>query len=160
MPLFRRRPTSRSTEEFTVGVGNQRVVRGGDAVGVTMLVELRDYVGSVTGGAAEPIDGRDSVAVLSAKMDQAELVEDCAVATGLAFEELEQRGAMPPGAMPPRPALPTMPPRATHYAYIQASHARTMVRLEWLAACDEVLRAHGVGLLPPRPEDDPTRRPH
>lgn len=159
MGFFRRdNHASTRREEVTVGVGNHRVVFGGHELGVTMLPELRNYVGSVTGGAAQPVDGRDSVAVLSAKMDLAELVNDAQGAVALAFEEVVARGLVRADEVPPPPELPAVPERGTHYDYIHAAHTRAEVKLEWLARADALLRERGVGVLPPRPGEDPDRR--
>jgi len=154
MPLFRRsgRSGERPTLVFTVGERNHRVVVGGADRGVTLLEELRGYVGSVTGAAAEPgPDGRDSVAVLSAKMDHADMVDEAVAVVGLAVEELIERGVLAPGAVTPEPALPAVPRGGGHYAYIQASHERAGTRMVWLEEADSVLREHLVALLPPLP---------
>jgi hypothetical protein len=152
MPLFRRRSSDapRPTAEFTVGTRDHRVVVGGPDRGLTMLDELRGYVASVTGAAAAPRpDGRDSVAVLSAKMDHAEMVTDTVSAVVLALEELAERGVVPEGAVPPPPRQASAPAGGGHYAYIQETHRRAEARMEWLAGADAVLREHGVAILPP-----------
>jgi hypothetical protein len=151
MPLFRRsgdRPAP--TLQFTAGVRDHRVVVGGPEQGVTMLHELRGYVASVTGDAAAPrADGRDSVAVLSAKMDFVDMVDDAASAVALAVEELIERGVVAGDAVPVPPRLPPPPATSGHYAYIQGNHHRAEARLEWLEQVDAVLRSHGVAVLPP-----------
>jgi hypothetical protein len=154
MPLFRRAGRSGDrnapTLEFTAGVRNHRVVVGGPERGCTMLEELRGYVASVTGAAAAPgPDGRDSVAVLSAKLDFAEMVDDTASAVALAVEELIERGVLAGDAVPVPPRLPPPPSTSGHYAYIAEGHRRAEARLEWLDLVDAVFRAHGVALLPP-----------
>ena len=153
MPLFRRRSGDRPpqpTAQFTVGTRDHRVVVGGAERGVTMLDELRGYVASVTGAAAAPRpDGRDSVAVLSAKMDHADMVTDTVSAVVLALEELAERGVLPEGAVPPPPRLATPPAAEGHYAYIQETHRRAEARMEWLEQADAVLREHAVAILPP-----------
>ena len=160
MPLFRRAPRPPSpTDGFTVGVQDHRVVIGGGSLGVTMLDELRGYVAAVTGGAARPTGaGRDSVAVLSAKMDYAELVNDTATVVLLAFEELVERGLVPADQVPVQPELPPVPQRAEHYDYIQAAHARAEARMAWLDQADAVLRTHAVGVLHPLPKEEPQIR--
>lgn len=157
MPLFRRGPREpRPTHEFAVGVADHRIVVGGAEAGVTMLDDLRGYVAAVTGGAATPTShGRDSVAVLSAKMDYAELVNDIATVVLLTFEELTERGLVDAAEVPVAAPLPDVPQRAQHYDYIQAAHARAEVRMAWLDEADSVLRAHGVGVLPPLPKEEP-----
>src|SRR5690242_532162 len=105
MPLFRRAQRApQPLLELTVGRDDHRVVVEGGPAGVVWLDELCDYVSAVTGGAARPTaDGRDSVAVLSAKMDYAELVNDAAVVVGLAFEELVERGLVDAIEVPSAP---------------------------------------------------------
>jgi len=160
VPLFRR-PERTPPPQFIVGVHDHRVVIGTAPGGVGMLEELRGYVAAVTGGAATPrTDGRDSVAVLSAKMDHAELVNDATSAVALALEELSERGLVASGEAPPQPDLPAMPERADTYGYIQATHARAQTRLRWLEAVDQLLRRHGVTVLPPLPKEEPRVRPH
>ena len=157
MGFFRRGTHGREVVEVTVGVGNQRLRVGGTERGVTTLDELRNYVASVTGRDAQPVDGRDPVAVLSAKMDLAELVNDTADAALLALEDLVERGIVQPGEVPPQPELPPLGERLTNYDYIQATHGRAEVRLAWLAQVDALLREHAAALLPPTPEMDPMR---
>lgn len=137
-----------------MGVSDHRVVIASSAAGITMLPELRGYVAAVTGGAARPLaDGRDPVAVLSAKMDYAELVNDAAVVVSLAFEELVERGLVALAEVPPQPELPPVPQRVEHYEYIQLTRARAQKRMTWLEACDQVFRTHRVGVLPPLPKE-------
>lgn len=152
MPLFRRRSAGgpEPTLQFTVGTRDHRVVVGGAERGCTMLPELHGYIASVTGDAAAPgLDGRDSVAILSAKMDLAEMVGDTASAAVLAVEELVERGVVPEGAVPPAPRLGAAPANAGHYEYIQEAHRRAEARLGWLDEVDAALREHGAALLPP-----------
>ena len=154
MPLFRRAPKApEPSAEFTVGLRDNRVQVGAPQPGIAQLDELRDYVGSVTGHAGPTQDGRDPVAVLNAKMDFAELVNDAATNVSLAFEELCQRGVVSAEAVPHEPELPPVPQHASTYDYIQATHARAQARMEWLDAADAVLRAHSCALLPPAPPD-------
>jgi hypothetical protein len=160
MPLFRRSPRQPEPRlELTVGLRDNRVVVGAGQPGIAQLDELRDYVGSVTGHAPPTESGRDPVAVLNAKMDFAELVNDCAAVVSLAFEELADRAVVPAGDVPPAPALPDVPQQASTYDYIQATHARAQVRMGWLEDADAVLRRHGVAVLPPLPpaEDEQLR---
>jgi hypothetical protein len=158
--FFRRSEDDARVEEWTVGVTNHRVIVGGPERGIPAVAELRGYVASVTGGAERPQhDGRDSVAVLSAKMDLAELVNDECVAVLLTFEDLVARGLVRPEEVPEPPELPPVPLRGDHYDYIQAAHRRAEVRMAWLDRADAVLRGHGVALLPPLPKEDPALRP-
>lgn len=155
VPLFRRPNRPEAPVVVTVGIHDHRVVIGTDAPGIAMVPELRGYVAAVTGGAARPRpDGRDPVAVLSAKMDYAELVNDaCTVAT-LAAEELVARGVFAAGELPEPPELPAVPPRATTYDYIQATHARAERRMAWLEEVDALFRQRQVAVLPPLPKEE------
>ena len=161
MPLFRRAPkTPPPLAEFTVGINDHRVTVGGTERGITILEELRNYVTAVTGRAALPTgEGRDPVAVLSAKMDYAELVNDMAMLINLAFEELIEREIVGPDEMPAQPGLPPVPQRADHYAYIQAAYARAEQKMTWLDSADGVLRRHHCALLPPLPKEEQLIRP-
>jgi len=155
MPLFRRNPKPPAPlAEFTVGLRDHRVVVGAAQPGVAQLAELRDYVGAVTGHAGPTPDGRDPVAVLNAKMDFAELVNDAASNASLAFEELVGRGTVAAAEVPDEPELPQVPQRSSTYDYIQTAHARAEVRMQWLEAADAVLQAHDVALLPPLPPEE------
>ena len=157
MGFFRRGPRGRDVIEVTVGVGNQRLRVHGEERGITTLDDLRNYVSSVTGRDAQQIEGRDPVAVLSAKMDLAELVNDTAGAATLALEDLVERGIVQPEEVPAQPEMPPLGERLTNYEYIQATHRRAQARLAWLAEVDVLLRERDAALLPPRPEMDPTR---
>jgi hypothetical protein len=158
MGFFRRGPHGRDVIEVTVGVGNQRLRIRGVERGITTLDELRTYVSAVTGRDAVPIEGgRDPVAVLSAKMDLAELVNDTAGAALLALEDLVERQIVSQEDVPAPPELPPLGERLTNYEYIQATHRRSEARLAWLAEVDALLSAHDAALLPPTPEKDPTR---
>jgi len=155
MPFFRRGPAkpSAATLELTVGLRDNRVVVGAAEPGIAQLEELRAYVASVTGNAGPNAEGRDPVAVLSAKMDLAELVEDATAVVTLAFEELAERGVVPAGEAPEKPELPAVPQQSSTYDYIQATYARAQARLHWLDAADAVLVRHGVAVLPPLPPE-------
>jgi hypothetical protein len=159
MPLFRRTPKPQQPVlELTVGLRDNRVVVGAGQAGIAQLEELRDYVGSVTGHAGVNAAGRDPVAVLNAKMDFAELVDDCAATVALAFEELVDHNVMAVTVVPPQPDLPSLPQGSSTYDYIQATHARACVRMEWLQSCDAVLAEHAVALLPPLPPAEDRRQ--
>jgi hypothetical protein len=152
MPLFHRSPKRMAPAmEFTVGVRDNRIVVGVAEAGIAQLDELRDYVGRVTGHAAPKPDGRDPVAVLNAKMDYAELVDDAASVVSLAFEELAARGVVDAGEVPPHPDLPPVPQHASTYDYIEATFQRAEARMAWLEAADDVLERHGIAVLPPLP---------
>ncbi|HXA28324.1 MAG TPA: hypothetical protein VN193_06210 [Candidatus Angelobacter sp.] len=155
MPLFRRGPRQPApTLQVTVGMSGHRVLAGVADPGIAQLGELRDYVGAVTGHAGPNQQGRDPVAVLNAKMDYAELVDDAAVVVVLAFEELVAQGVVAADEVPAAPELPPVPQHADTYDFIQASHARAQRRMEFLEACDEVLVRHGVAIVAPLPPED------
>lgn len=155
MPLFRRSPRApQPTLQFTVGVHDDRVVVGGGDAGIVQLDELREYVGAVTGHAGPNAEGRDPVAVLNAKMDYAELVNDAVSVVTLAFEELAGHGVVPGDEVPAAPDLPPVPQQSSTYDFIQATYARAQARMGYLEASDEVLARHGVAILPPLPPDD------
>lgn len=155
MPLFRRTPRPPTpSAQFTVGVRDNRVIVGAERPGIEQLDELRDYVGSVTGHAGPTPDGRDPVAVLNAKMDFAELVDDAAAMAALAFEELIARNILDQAEVPQHPELPPMPQASSTYDYIEAAYARAQARMSWLDVANAVLQQHDVALLPPLPSDD------
>lgn len=154
MAFFRRQPKPQPPVVVTVGIHDHRLVIGSDEPGIAMVPELRGYVAAVTGGGAPRPDGRDPVAVLSAKMDYAELVEDACVVAKLAAEELVERGIVAADEIPPMPDLPPVPQRASTYDYIQATHARAEVRMAWLEAVDRLFRERRVAILPPLPKEE------
>ena len=155
MPLFRRSPRApQPSLQFTVGVRDDRVVVGGGDSGIVQLDELRDYVGAVTGHAGPNAEGRDPVAVLNAKMDYAELVNDAVSVVTLAFEELTGHGVVPREEVPAAPDLPPVPQQSSTYDFIQATYARAQARMGFLEASDGVLARHGVAILPPLPPDE------
>lgn len=148
MPFFRRRPAEPGGEEFPVGVDGHRVIIGGSERGVGMLAELDAYVPLVAARAGATADGRDPVAVQSAKMDYAEMVDAALAVVSLALEELVERGALNPSDIPPRE-----PPRALDgtlptYEYIQASYERANQSIAWLREVDRLLGARGIAVLP------------
>ena len=155
MPLFRRGPKPpQPTLQLTVGVRNDRVVVGGADAGIVQLDELRDYVGAVTGHAGPNQAGRDPVAVLNAKMDYAELVNEAVSVCALAFEELAAHGVVPAEEVPEAPELPPVPQHGTTYDFIQATYARAQGRMAFLEAADAVLARHGCAILPPLPPEE------
>jgi hypothetical protein len=155
MPLFRRGPRPvKPAQEFTVGVRQERVQVGVAEPGIIQLDGLHDYVGAVTGHAGPTAEGRDPVAVLNAKMDYAEMVDDLAAVVALAFEELVERGVVPAGEVPAAPQLPEVPQQSSTYAFIQATHARAQGRMAYLEQADAVLRRHAVAIVPPAPPEE------
>lgn len=153
MPLFRRRTTP-PVEVFTVGVQGHRVVLRAPAPGIEQLDGLGDYVEAISTRRPPGPDGRDAIAVLNAKMDHAESVNDLVSATVLCFEELVERGLIAADDAPESP--PTAPVRRdlTTYEYIQQLHARAVERRAWLDRADLQLRGAGVALLGPQPAEE------
>ena len=94
-------------------------------------------------------DGRDSIAVLNAKMDHADAVNDLVAAAVLACEELVERGVLEPRRRPASPPFAPLRRDTTTYEYIQQLHERAVERREWLENVDALLRLHGVS--PARP---------
>ncbi|MHB8718002.1 MAG: hypothetical protein ACYDAC_03795 [Candidatus Dormibacteria bacterium] len=153
MPLFRRRSAPPS-EVISVGVQGHRVVLNSPAPGIDQLDGLGDYVEAISRRRPPGPDGRDAIAVLNAKMDHAESVNDLVAAATLCFEELVERGVIAPDEAPAPP--PTAPVRRdlTTYEYIQQLHARAVERRRWLDRADVRLRECGVALLGPPPIED------
>lgn len=154
MRFFRRRRVRPGPTWFIVGVQGHRVVLNAPAPGIEQLAGLGDYVEAISRRRPPGPDGRDPIAVLNAKMDHAEAVNDLVVAATLACEELQARDQL--GAaetlLPPPPA-PAARDLST-YDYIQELHRRAEGRREWLRQVDALLRAHGIALLKPIPPAD------
>jgi hypothetical protein len=153
MPLFHRR-LAHELEWFTVGVHGHRVVPGSPGGGIEQLEGLGDYVEAISLRRPPGPDGRDSIAVLNAKMDHADAVNDLVAAAMLACEELVERGLLDPTQAPPPPPYAPMPKDMTTYEYIQQLHERAVERRDWLENVDSVLRLHSVSLLAPLPVED------
>jgi hypothetical protein len=150
MPLFRRRSTSQQ-EWLTVGAQGHRVLLGSARPGIEQLEGLSDYVEAISVRRPPGPDGRDSVAVLNAKVDHADAVNDLVAATVLTCEELVERGMLEPAQALTSPPLAPLRKDATTYEYIQQLHERAVERREWLEDVDSLLRLHGVSLLAPLP---------
>ncbi len=150
MPLFRRRP-AQDQDWFTVGAQGHRVVPGSPSPGIEQLDGLSDYVEAISVRRPPGPDGRDSIAVLNAKMDHADAVNDLVAAAVLTCEELVERGMLEPAQAPTSPPFVPLRRETTTYEYIQELHERATERREWLENVDALLRAHGVSLLAPLP---------
>jgi hypothetical protein len=150
MPLFRRR-SGPELEGFTVGSQGHQVVPGSRPGGIEQLAGLGDYVDGISRRRPPGPDGRDTIAVLNAKMDHAEAVNDLADAAVLACEELVERGLLDPAAAPAGPPHARMPEYVSTYGYIQLLHERAQARRAWLEEVDALLRANHVLLLAPAP---------
>jgi hypothetical protein len=150
MPLFHRRIPNEQ-DGFTVGTQGHRVVPSSAQPGIEPLEGLSDYVEAISVRRPPGPDGRDSIAVLNAKMDHADAVNDLVVAAVLACEELIERGVLLPDQAPNAPPQQRLRRDSTTYEYIQQVHERAVERREWLEDVDALLRAHGVSLLAPLP---------
>ena len=153
MRLFRRRPAEPGALRFTVGVDGHRVVVGGAERGCALLDGVDAYVDSVAERAGSKPDGRDSVALQSAKMDYAEMVDAMVSVLSLTLEELVERGVMDSGEVPEKPALGRLDRNLGTYDYIQAAYGRARQRVGWAQAVDELLRSHDVAVLWPAAPD-------
>jgi hypothetical protein len=153
MPLFHRR-AAQEQDWFTVGSQGHRVVPGSPQPGIEPLDGLSDYVEAISLRRPPGPDGRDSIAVLNAKMDHADAVNDLVAAAVLACEELVERGVLAPEQAPSRPPFEPMHRDTNTYHYIQQLHERAVERREWLENVDALLRVHGVSLLAPLPVED------
>lgn len=153
MPLFRRR-TAQDPDWFTVGAQGHRVVPGSPQPGIEQLADLGDYVEAIRLRRPPGPSGRDTIAVLNAKMDHADAVNDLVAATVLTCEELIARGVLTPDQAPSAPPFEPLRRDTTTYDYIQQLHERAVERREWLENVDALLRLRGVSLLAPLPVED------
>lgn len=151
MPLFRRRATEQQAEWFTVGAQGHRVVPDSTTPGIEQLEGLGDYVEAISRRRPPGDDGRDSIAVLNAKMDHADSVNDLVAAAVLACEELGERGLLDPSLAPQPPPHAALPKELTTYEYIQRLHVRAVERREWLDGVDDLFRLNSIALLAPSP---------
>lgn len=78
MGFLRRSGERRVAEEtITVGVHDHRLVLHSETPGIALLGELQGYIGALSARVTTPRpDGTDSVALHSAKLDLAEMVEE------------------------------------------------------------------------------------
>lgn len=151
MTLFRRRGARPAPTWFVVGVQAHRVVLNAPAPGIEQLEGLGDYVEAISRRRPPGPDGRDPIAVLNAKMDHAEAVNDLVVAATLACEELQAREQLGVAeTLSPPPPAPAGRDLST-YDYIQELHRRAEGRREWLRHVDALLRSRGIALLRPIP---------
>ena len=149
MPLFRRRAAEVETLTFTVGVSDHRVVVGGDDPGCRLLDDIVQYEQFMQERQA-PKGRRDTVGVLNAKLDYAELVDTTISVLVLTFEELVQRGLIAEEDVPQKPAASALRRDLATYDYIQDAYARARDRCDWVRAVDAQLRACGVSVLWPQ----------
>ncbi len=136
-------------EWFTVGAQGHRVVPGSPSPGIEQLDGLGDYVEAISRRRPPGPDGRDTIAVLNAKMDHADAVNDLVAAAVLACEELVERGVLEPSQAPDSPPFERLRRDTNTYDHIQQLHERAVERRAWLENVDALLRRHGVSLLAP-----------
>ena len=149
MPLFRRRVEEHQVEWFTVGNQGHRVIPGSRTPGIAQLDGLGDYVEGISARRPPGADGRDAIAVLNAKMDHADSVNDLVAACVLASEELVERGLLDQAAAPSPPPPARLARDLSTYDYIQQVHERAVERREWLENVDDLFRLNGIALLAP-----------
>ena len=154
MPIFRRRAEAQQSSWFTVGAQAHRVIPASLNPGIAQLEGLGDYVQGISTRRPPGPDGRDATAVLNAKMDHADSVNDLVAACVLATEELLERGLLDPALAPPAPPTARLPRDLSTYDYIQHVHQRAVERREWLENVDDVFRLNGIALLAPLPVED------
>jgi len=152
VPLFGRLRKARvsARQQFTVGVEGHRVLIAERGEGCSFIEGIDDWVDSVSRrNAARPrSDGRDSVALLNAKMDYVDMVGDAVSVVTLVFEELSQRGLVETAAVPAVAGGDRINETRT-YEYIRDAYARALERRRWLESADALLREFGVTVLPP-----------
>jgi len=149
MPLFRRRPAAPEPAVFTVGVGDHRVVVGGPDAGCRILDDIDQYAEFIARKGVHGTGGRDTVGVLSAKLDYAELVDTMVSVLVLTFEELVERRLMAAEEVPEKPASNRLRRDLATYDYIQDAYERAVRRCEWAREVDGLLRDRGVAVLWP-----------
>jgi len=150
MPLFRRRPAEPEPLAFTVGVGDHRVVVGTAEAGCHLLEDVGQYAEFIERRGAQTDGARDSVGVLNAKLDYAELVDTMVSVLVLTFEELVERGLISADQVPQKPVSAPLRRDLATYDYIQDSYARATQRCEWAREVDGLLRRFGVAILWPQ----------
>jgi len=148
VPLFRR---GRPERVFNVGVDDHRVVVGGSQSGVELIAEIDGYVGAVARRQSTRSDGRDSIAVLNAKMDYAELVDAAVTVLVLALEELVSEGVLQEDDIPEPPTRIRLPRDLAMHDHIRETYSRAQLRMEWVRQVDALLRERGVAVLRPLP---------
>ncbi|HEX6539114.1 MAG TPA: hypothetical protein VF155_08045 [Candidatus Dormibacteraeota bacterium] len=149
MPLFRRRAAESEPLAFTVGVSDHRVLVGTDEPGCRLLDDIEQYQEFIDSRRV-PDGGRDTVGVLNAKLDYADLVDTAVSVLVLAFEELVDRGMLAAEDVPPKPAASKLRRDLATYEYIQDAFARAEMRCEWIRRVDALLRPIGVAVCWPQ----------
>ena len=149
MPLFRRRAAEPEALSFRVGVSSHRVVVDGGDPGCRLLDDIDQYEEFMRQRQAPP-GSRDTVGVLNAKLDYAELVDTTVSVLVLTFEELVERGMIAEEDVPQKPAASALRRDLATYDYIQDAYSRARTRCEWVRTADAQLRRCGVTVLWPQ----------
>jgi hypothetical protein len=149
MPLFRRRAAEAEPLTFTVGVSDHRVLVGTPEPGCRLLEDIEQYQEFIDRRQARK-GGRDTVGVLNAKLDYAELVDTTVSVLVLAFEELVERGMMLEEDVPRKPAVSKLRRDLATYEYIQDAFARAETRCAWIRQVDTQLHELGVAVCWPQ----------
>ena len=148
MPLFRRRAPETASLAFTVGVGDHRVLVGGVDGGCRILDDINEYAQFIKRREAAS-GARDTVGLLNAKLDYAELVDTTVSVLVLTFEELVERGIMRADEVPEKPAPMAIRRDIATYEYIQEVYERAQRRCSWSRDVDAMLRERNVAVLWP-----------
>ena len=149
MPLFRRRAAEAEPLTFTVGVSDHRVLVGTGDPGCRLLEDITQYEEFIAQRQATA-GARDTVGVLNAKLDYAELVDTTVAVLVLAFEELVERGMVAPGDVPARPETSMLRRDLATYDYIQDAFTRAQPRCSWVRDVDAQLVDLGVAVCWPQ----------
>ena len=145
MPLFRRREAESEPLTFTVGVSDHRVIVGTAEAGCRLLDDIEQYQAFID--ERQGLSGaRDTVGVLNAKLDYADLVDTAVSVLVLAFEELVERGVVVADEVPGKPEASRLRRDLATYEYIQDAYARAQIRCAWIRRVDELLRPIGVAV--------------
>jgi hypothetical protein len=154
MPLFKRRPNPERS--FSVGVDGHVVVVGGAQAGCGLFEDIDGYIGAIAERVSTRPDGRDTIAMLNAKMDYAEMVDAAVLVLTLAMEELLERGVLQTDDAPPPPRRAPVARDLATYDYIQSLYAASRQRIEWARTIDALFRERDIALL--QPAGDASRR--
>ena len=150
MPFFRRRTAEPDPLVFTVGVSDHRVVVGTGDGGCRILQDVDQYTEFIARRGEHAQGGRDTVGVLNAKLDYAELVDTMVSVLVLTFEELVERGVMSDHEVPDKPGPIALQRDIATYEYIQEVYERATRRCEWARGVDSLLRDRGIAVLWPQ----------
>ncbi|MFN2581912.1 MAG: hypothetical protein ABR498_04125 [Candidatus Dormibacteria bacterium] len=149
MPLFRRRTAEPEPLIFTVGVSDHRVMVRGPETGCHILDDVDQYTEFIDRKSADVHGQRDTVGVLNAKLDYAELVDTMVSVLVLTFEELVERGIVTADEVPEKPAPMAIRRDIATYEYIQEVYERAQRRCDWARDVDAMLRERQIAVLWP-----------